>query len=88
MRPELVKMDALQGTRFEYSSAFYTPDFSLPSRVSVAATMDQLSPIGAFGFPEHGTAENGERLFATAAKEVVAFVREFATWQPFPQSQQ
>jgi creatinine amidohydrolase len=83
LRPELVKLDALEGTRFEFDSAFYSPDFRGTSRVSVARTMDQLSPIGAFGYPELGTPEKGEALFHAAAQEVVAFVREFSQWTPY-----
>lgn len=81
LRPHLVNMDAIEGTRFEFESAFYAPDFRGNSRVAVARTMDQLSPIGAFGYPERGTAEKGELLFSAAAQEVAAFVREFATWE-------
>ncbi len=83
LRPELVKRDALTGTRFEYASAFYTPDFNKPSRVSVARTIDQISPSGAFGYPERATSEQGEQLFTVATQEIVAFIREFATWTPF-----
>ena len=45
---------------------------------------DQLSETGAFGHPEIATAEKGESLFAAAAEQVVAFVREFARWPTLP----
>ena len=80
LRPELVKPEAARGANIPFGSAFYVPDFSRPSRVDVPRTFDQLSQTGAFGHPEIATLEKGEALFAAAAAEVVAFVREFATW--------
>ncbi len=82
LRPELVRMDVAIGTTIPIDSAFWTPDFTSPSRVDVARAFDQLSVSGAFGHPEVSTAEKGELLFDTAVKETVAFVREFAAWKP------
>jgi creatinine amidohydrolase len=79
--PELVVSKAITGTRTPFHSAFYSPDFSGKSRVSVSKTIDQLSPVGALGRPELASAEKGERIIATAAAEVVAFVREFSGWK-------
>ncbi len=84
LRPELVRMDLATGANIPYDSAFWVPDFNRPSRVDVARTFEQLSITGAFGHPEISTTEKGELLFETAAREVIAFVREFATWQPLP----
>lgn len=83
LRPELVKMEAAHGANIPFESAFYYPDFHRPGRVEVARTIDQVSVTGAFGHPEVATPEQGEALFAAAVIEVVAFVREFAGWQPF-----
>ena len=80
LRPELVRQEAARGANIPFESAFYTPDFHRASRVEVARTFDQLSVTGAFGHPEHATAETGEALYAAATAAVVAFVREFATW--------
>jgi creatinine amidohydrolase len=80
LRPELVKREAARGANIPFASAFYTPDFHRSSRVEVARAFDQLSLTGAFGHPENATPEQGEALFAAAVDEVVAFVREFATW--------
>ncbi len=84
LRPELVKMDRATGTNIQFDSAFYVPDFNRPSRVDVARTFDQVSLTGAFGHPEISTPEKGELLFETAAQEVIAFVREFGTWETIP----
>ena len=80
LRPELVRQDAAQGANIPFESAFYCPDFSQPSRVDVPRAFDQLSRTGAFGHPEIAEADKGESLFAAAVQEVVAFVREYATW--------
>ena len=80
--PELVKPEAARGANIPFDSAFYCPDFNRPSRVDVPRAFNQLSETGAFGHPEIATAEKGEALFAAAVDEIVAFVREFATWQP------
>jgi creatinine amidohydrolase/Fe(II)-dependent formamide hydrolase-like protein len=66
--------------RDDFASAFYVPDYGRPSRVDVARTIDQASPLGAFGYPEAATPKKGEALLAVATREVVAFVREFARW--------
>jgi creatinine amidohydrolase len=81
LRPELVRLEAVQSARIPFESAFYVPDFTRESRVDVARSFEQLSASGAFCFPELATAEKGEALFATATAEVVAFVRELATWK-------
>ena len=83
LRPELVKPEAARGANIPFESAFYCPDFSRSSRVDVPRAFDQLSATGAFGHPEIATADKGEALFAAAVGEVVAFVREFATWESF-----
>jgi creatinine amidohydrolase len=82
LRPELVKLDAARGANVPFESAFYSPDFSKPSRVVVPRSFDQISQTGAFGRPESSSAEKGEAILAAAVSEVVAFVREFARWQP------
>jgi creatinine amidohydrolase len=82
-RPDLVG-DERPATRRAFDSAFWCPDFRQPSRVDVARTLEQSSPTGALGYPERATAESGEAILRAATAEVVAFVREFATWPPTP----
>jgi creatinine amidohydrolase len=79
--PELVKMEAARGANLSFESSFWSADSSGHSRVNVARTFEQVSRTGALGHPELATSEKGEALFATAAREVVALIREFATWQ-------
>lgn len=83
LRPELVDLNAATGTNIPFESAFYVPDFRAPGRVDVARSFAQLSATGAFGHPESATPEKGVLLYETAAREVVAFVREFAAWNEF-----
>lgn len=80
LRPELVNEDAVEGTRIPFDSPFYSPDWTRPSRVDVSRMFEQLSNVGAFGYPEAATPEKGEALLTIAAREVAAFVRDFATW--------
>jgi creatinine amidohydrolase len=80
LRPELVRMGLARGAVIPFESAFYTPDFARPSRVDVPKSFEQLSLTGAFGYPERSTPERGEELLTAAAAEVVAFVRELASW--------
>ncbi len=81
LRPELVDMSRSSGTFIPFDSDFYTPDFSRFSRVDIARAFDELSITGAFGNPSCATSEKGEALFGAAVKEIVTFIREFATWR-------
>jgi creatinine amidohydrolase len=83
LRPKLVKMEAARGAEIPFESAFYCPDFSRSSRVTVPRGFEQLSETGAFAHPETATAEKGESLFDVTVGEIVTFVREFANWSPF-----
>jgi creatinine amidohydrolase len=80
-QPALVNLPAARGANIPFASAFYCPDDSGPSRVSVPRMFEQLSQTGSLGHPEHATAAKGEALYASATREVVAFIREFALWQ-------
>ncbi|MCS7055323.1 MAG: creatininase family protein [Thermoflexales bacterium] len=82
IRPTLVHMDLARGAHYSYPSEFWTPDAAGPSRVTVGVSFDQITQTGALGHPELATADKGERILAAATREVVRFVREFATWQP------
>jgi creatinine amidohydrolase len=83
LQPMLVKMEAVRGAKIPFESAFYCPDFSRSSRVNVPRSFEQLSETGAFGLPELATAEKGKLVFDVAVNEIVAFMREFATWSCF-----
>jgi creatinine amidohydrolase len=83
LHPESVRMEKASGAVLPFDSAFYCPDESQPSRVEVVRTFDQLTVSGAIAHPEWATAEKGEALLSAASAEVVAFVREFARWEPF-----
>jgi creatinine amidohydrolase len=84
LRPELVSMDKARGANIPFKSDFWSADSSGHSRVSVARTFKQNSQTGALGHPELATPEKGEALFAAATREVVAFIREFMTWETYP----
>jgi creatinine amidohydrolase len=82
LRPELVDMEQAQGTDLAFESTIYSPDSSRPNRVRVIRPFEQVTESGAYGHPEVGTPEKGEAILAVASQEVVACVREIATWSP------
>ncbi|MEI7467987.1 MAG: creatininase family protein [Chloroflexota bacterium] len=81
LHPDLVRGEAIKTVRTPFDSRFWSPDHLGPTRVHVARTLDQSSPVGALGYPAESSADKGARIIAAATAEVVAFVREFATWQ-------
>jgi creatinine amidohydrolase len=80
LRPELVDMEAARGAAIEFESAFYRPDSGRASRVSIVRPFEHVSKTGAYGHPELATSEKGEAILAAAVGELVAFLREVATW--------
>jgi creatinine amidohydrolase len=83
IRPELVRMDLARGANIAFDSAFYTPDSSGPSRVSVARPFEHVTATGALSHPEVATPVKGERLYEVATHELVKFIREFQSWKTF-----
>jgi creatinine amidohydrolase len=81
LRPELVRLEAARGAHKPFPSQFYSQDSSRTSRVTVRRPFEHISESGALGHPEQATAKKGEALFAVAVEQVVACVREVATWQ-------
>jgi creatinine amidohydrolase len=79
---DLVHTKKIMTTRTPFKSDFFSPDHSGRSRVSVTKTIRQVTPVGALGRPDLSTEDKGERIIQAATNEVVAYVREFATWKP------
>jgi creatinine amidohydrolase/Fe(II)-dependent formamide hydrolase-like protein len=73
-------MEAARGAAIDFESAFYRPDSGRASRVSIVRPFEHVSETGAYGHPELGTPEKGEAILAAAVGELVACVREIATW--------
>jgi creatinine amidohydrolase len=85
MHPELVHNTEIKSVRTPFDSRFWSPDHTGETRIHVARTLDQSSHIGALGYPQLSSAEQGEKIISVAVDEVVSFIREFATWQkPVP----
>jgi creatinine amidohydrolase len=80
LRPELVDMDVARGAVHDFESAFYSPDSRGALRVAVYPPLDARTVSGALGKPELATADKGEALYEAAVGEVVALVREIASW--------
>jgi creatinine amidohydrolase len=75
LRPELVRLEAARGAHTPFPSQF-------TSRVTVQRPFEFRSETGALGHPELGTAEKGEAMLQAGVEQVVAFVRELASWPP------
>ena len=74
LRPELVRLEDARGATRPSSSEF-------SGRVTVRRPFEHTSVTGALGHPELATPEKGEELFAVAVEQVVACIRDVATWQ-------
>jgi len=83
LRPELVRLDLASAARVPFESAFYSPDGNMLSKVTVLRPIDHVSESGAYGRPDLATAEKGKRVFDIAVEQVVACVRDLATWNTF-----
>jgi creatinine amidohydrolase len=77
--PQLVG-DERPAAHHDIGSAFWSSDYSWTGRIEIARRIEQSSASGAFGFPELATPEKGEALLNLAAHELIALVREMATW--------
>ena len=82
LRPELVRLSAARGAHTPFPSQFYSQDSSGPSRVTVRRPFEHISETGALGHPELATPDKGEALFAVGVEQVIACIREIATWPP------
>jgi creatinine amidohydrolase len=82
LRPDLVRMGAARGENTPFPSQFYSRDSSRPSRVTVQRPFEHKSVTGALGHPEQATAAKGEALLQAGVDQVVACIREIATWPP------
>ena len=80
LRPELVRMEVAEGANTCFDSDFYRPTAPSSSRLTLCRPLEHLTTTGAFGHPEHSTTEKGEMLFQVAVNEVVACIREIASW--------
>jgi len=70
LRPDLVDLDAAEGTPWESPYDRSRDDLSHPGPLSAYADFDAYSETGAVGTPELATAEKGERFFEVFVDEV------------------
>ena len=83
LRPELVDLPAAR----EQVPVLDTPWFrsqGLGNKVRVFRRFHRLTASGSLGRPTAATAEKGASMLAAVTTDVVAFVREFATWPELP----
>jgi creatinine amidohydrolase len=75
LRPELVRLEAARGAHTPFPSEFI-------GRVTVQRPFEYKSETGALGHPDVGTAGKGEALLEVGTQQVIAFIREIASWPP------
>lgn len=80
LRIDWIKSEG-KGARSDIGSRFYDPLGYTPSRVVISQRFDQLSPNGALGSPEKGSAEKGRKLFDLFTGTIVEFLKEFESWK-------
>ena len=84
LQPDRVRMERAQGCVTVRNSAFYDPLGYGPSLVEVTETFERMTPHGAMGSPERGTAEKGQKLLDVFTRKLTEFLREFSEWPEPP----
>lgn len=80
LEPDLVDMSLAQGGTATVNSEYWCPDYSEPGKIAPAYVFDEVTPTGAMGRPELGTAEKGEKLLDAISQEIINFLRDFQKW--------
>jgi creatinine amidohydrolase len=82
IRPDLVRTDSIRESQPVLQSRFY--NFEYGGKVGVFRRYHRLTDTGSMGRPALGTKEKGASLLAAVSADVVAFLRDFATWPELP----
>jgi len=75
---EIMRMERVTASPPLVDSPYFHSEHG--GRLNVAKRMATLTPTGAMGGPQHATAEKGESLLNAIVDEVVACLKDFATW--------
>jgi creatinine amidohydrolase/Fe(II)-dependent formamide hydrolase-like protein len=77
--PQLVG-DERPAAHHDIGSAFWSSDYSWTGRIESRAVSSKAARRAPLAFPSWPHPEKGEALLNLAARELVALVREMATW--------
>lgn len=80
LKAELVHADRAATCYPDAGSDYLDTDLFGSRRAGTYLDFRDLSPTGTLGDPTLASAEKGARIFGICADEVLAFVRDFATW--------
>lgn len=80
IRPELVRLEKASSDGPYDQGAYRVSDMLSPQPYYVVNEFDEISRNGAIGMPEHASKEKGERFLSAAVEAVIAFIKEFRTW--------
>jgi creatinine amidohydrolase len=83
LRPDLVKLDAAREQAPAVDNRWFNTE-RLGNRVGVYHRYNRITAAGNLGKPSQGTAAKGEAMTAAVVDDIVAFLREFATWPELP----
>ncbi len=82
LRPDLVELNKAENLEPTADSPFFS--HSRSDRVQYIHRWYRFSAIGSSGKPLAATKEKGEAIFEAATADVIAFLRDFRTWESRP----
>lgn len=82
LRPDLVSPDKIAEAAPVLDSPWF--NFEHGGKVNVFRRYRRLTPSGSMGSPSAATAEKGQAMFDAVVTDVIAFLRDFATWPDLP----
>lgn len=75
---DMMRMDRVTASPPLVNSPYFHSEHG--GRIQIAKRMATWTPTGAMGGPQHGTPEKGESLLKAITEEVVACLKDFASW--------
>jgi len=84
LRPELVDVAKITPRPSALHTDWYDGDLGSRKGLFVFRRHHRLTAPGSMGLPERATAEKGAAMFDGVCKQMVAFLKDFATWPDLP----
>ena len=82
LHPERVALDQVRRDGEAGGSSYITPkDLQCSPKVLTVQEFEEISGTGTIGHPDLASAEKGERFLSGISEAVIAFVKDFATWE-------
>ena len=82
LHPERVALDQIRRDGESGGSSYIMPkDLQRSLKVLTIQEFEEISETGTIGHPDLASAEKGERFLSGISEAVIAFVKDFATWE-------